>query len=93
MFVKMFDRNFKVMLSSLMIKIIGVFVNLCCFGMWVFFPLVCSLILGKRDEIYSTNNVTSFVHTCWICAYLFILFFYRVLLTCIGVFVSEFPFY
>ena len=66
----MFDRNFEVMLSSLMIKIIGFFVNFFFFGMWVFFffPLVCSPILGKRDEIYSSNNVTSFVHTCWICA-------------------------
>jgi len=63
MFVKMFDRNFEVMLSSLMIKIIGgflsIFVVLVC---GFFFLLLAYRFWGKRDEIYSSNNVTSFVY-------------------------------
>ena len=37
-FVKMFVRNFEVMLSLMVIKINGVFVNFCFFDMCFFFP-------------------------------------------------------
>ena len=38
--VKMFVRNFEVMLSLLVIKINGVFLNFCFFDMCFFFSLI-----------------------------------------------------
>ena len=49
MFVKISVRNFEVMLSSPMIKIIGGFCQFMLFWyVGFFFPLVCSPILGSK---------------------------------------------
>ena len=63
MFVKMSVRNFEVMLSSPMIKIIGGFCQFMLFWyVGFFFLLFAHQFWGQRDDIYSSNNVTSFVY-------------------------------